>query len=115
MKEKPHNRVPDILRTILFNYESWLIGSSVSYVLNETNKRPKDFDCIIDPSQWQLACRILILHNFEVNSFGGFKVKTEMGDVDFWSQSLSDFIRHSKCKQFLGFNSSLIAFKENDR
>ena len=55
-----HRRLPPLLLYILKNFDAWLIGSSINYVEGHTDTPPKDYDCIVSPSDWLAVAQVLL-------------------------------------------------------
>ncbi len=91
-----HRRLPPLLLYILKNFDAWLIGSSINYVEGHTDTPPKDYDCIVSPSDWLAVAQVLLTQEkIDINTFGGFKVLSKGILIDFWPQTLSEFLKSS--------------------
>lgn len=104
---------PRLAYKILITYRSYLVGSSINYVLGSSNVVPKDFDIAVDPDDYQLACRLVATANEGawLNSFGGLKFNDRFGVyddarplVDIWPSTLDTYIRKNVDHKALSLN-----------
>ncbi len=85
------SKLPDFVRTAMFNPGVLLVGSACKWLIGEKNEVPGDFDIIVEPSQFQAVCRALSNTAVKVNSFGGLKI-IGPPSIDVIPLTLTDFI-----------------------
>lgn len=109
---KFHKALPNIARNILITYKSYLVGSAVKYMLQDDEVLPKDFDIIVDPEEYMLACRFAKDSYHVLNNFGGLKLtdniighqSSEVVYVDIWPSTLDTYIRKCVDTRVVSFN-----------
>lgn len=93
--ENNYCKLPKIIHDWMWLNKAWLVGSSIDWYLGKDGEyaQPKDLDILIPHNQWNNACK-LIDKSFiiKVNSLGGFKTILDGFSVDFWPDSLDNFL-----------------------
>lgn len=85
------SELPSIVRITLLQYQAFLVGSACKFLLDSTQPVPKDFDLLVNPLQFQDACKLLTGLPVAINSFGGIKC-LGTPSIDLIPLSLADFI-----------------------
>lgn len=86
-----YNKIPQIVKDILFKSEGWLVGSSIEKLLKDEDVR--DFDIVITDSDLYAKTISIYKENFMMfTTFGGIKLDINGVIIDIWHQSLSDFL-----------------------
>lgn len=87
-------KVPKLIRVLCKNYNAWIVGSAVKHILSVPTKpteKLRDIDVIVPLRYWNDAV-FLLPKDAKINSFGGFKFKTDGIECDVWCQDLSDYV-----------------------
>lgn len=88
-----YGQLPIPIRTVLLDCQAWVVGSGALWVLGERNDRPRDLDIVVPPPFWMAACRALNAINpgVHLNTFGGFKLKSDENYFDVWPMHLEEY------------------------
>lgn len=88
-----YNKLPKTVHDWLWLYKSWIVGSGVSWYINDLEKMPKDLDIVIPTVYWNDACKLLDKSIIiKTNTFGGFKTTLDGISVDFWPENIEDLL-----------------------
>lgn len=68
------NTLPSFVRATLLLHRAFLVGSGAEWFLTQLAPQPRDFDVLVDPHEYQDACKMLTGINVRINSFGGTTV-----------------------------------------
>lgn len=97
-----YRKLPEIIQSTLLTSEGWLVGSSISQLLD--NKEVKDYDIIVPSRElFQIVCKTLYgqAEQASINSFGGMKFILPNGiDIDIWSEELDHFLKNANRLQY---------------
>lgn len=67
--------LPSFVRIALLTRRAFLVGSGAEWFLDQAGREPpRDFDVLIDPHDFQDACKLLTGVDVRINSFGGVTV-----------------------------------------
>lgn len=110
-----YREVPPLIQMVLLTSEGWLVGSSITSLLNKENVN--DYDVIVPSRElFQIICKNLqtAAISMEINSFGGFKFKFENGlDLDIWPEELDHFLKSSlKVEYVFNMKRNILLKKE---
>ncbi len=92
---KIHQKLTPISRLLCYHHDAFIIGGAVPYLIGETDVKPKDIDIIVHPDKFRTVMMIMASkprEDFDVNSFGGFKIKDEGFTLDIWPDTIERFI-----------------------
>lgn len=91
---KPHRRLPPLARTLCFDCEGWVVGSTADYIANkDSSLNGRDLDIVIPSHHWNKASHICInADKISINSFGGFKCVSDGVEIDVWMDDVSDLL-----------------------
>ncbi len=95
---------------IAITYRAYLVGSAVEYMLETTNDRP-DFDLIVHPDDYMLACRMVKEKKPALNAFGGIKFFDKSSDIDMvdvWPGHLGEYMLKYETGKALAFNPNRV-------
>lgn len=85
-----YRELPKQIIDILAISQGWLVGSSISNILE--GKTPKDYDIIIKDVNHIATYSYIRQFPIEFNSFGGFRVKIDDLSIDVWIEELDHFL-----------------------
>lgn len=77
-------QLPGLVAQIVMSCNGFLVGGAANPEVTE----PRDYDIIIPIDSWFQAAQ-LIPKTATVNTFGGWKFKTEAYTVDIWPEGLN--------------------------
>jgi len=83
--------LPPVARTLCFNHDGWVVGSTAAYLIGINNEIQRDLDILIPFYEWGNACKI-VPAGTPANSFGGFKLKSDDVEIDLWAGDIGWFI-----------------------
>lgn len=86
-------KLPTLVRKLCYHCDGYIVGGAADYILGHTDK-VKDYDVIVPFNNWKLACSYTT-SNTEINSFGGFKQKSDGFKVDFWTDDVINVLTDS--------------------
>jgi hypothetical protein len=66
--------LPSFVRATLLLHRAFLVGSGAEWFLTQLTPQPRDFDVLVDPHEYQDACKMLTGVDVRINSFGGTTV-----------------------------------------
>jgi len=92
-KKNFYRKLPELIKSILITSEGWLVGTSISQILE--SKNVTDYDIIVpDRELFQIVTKQLSVDfDCEINSYGGLKFIGEDGTVvDIWCEELGHFL-----------------------
>ena len=75
--------------TVLLRLGGWLVGSAV------TDEKPKDYDILFEPAEWDKAQSVLpsmVKEGLRLTRFGGIRFYIGETAIDVWSTSLANYI-----------------------
>lgn len=110
--KKFYRSLPQDIVDILAVSNGWLIGSSISHVLD--NKIPVDYDIIVPQDTYRTLFRYLNKNSPTFNNHGGLKVDINGISIDIWIQSLESYLLNvSNFTYAYNFNKNLLI--KNDK
>lgn len=80
---KPHAMIGPVARRLCWIHSGVVLGSGALYLAGKVKEKPRDLDIVIPLGEWPTAC-LLIPEGAKANSFGGFKFKEGVVEVDVW-------------------------------
>lgn len=83
--------LPPVARTLCYNHEGWVVGSTAEYLLGLRDEPQRDLDILVPFYEWGNACRI-VPAGTPANSFGGFKLIDNDIEIDLWAGDIGWFI-----------------------
>lgn len=86
-------KIPKLVALLSVNFEAWIVGSAA----DPNNKEPRDWDVIVEFSQWEKAASLIPL-DAKPNSFRGWKCFEEGVEIDVWPGEIGFVMRSSKSK-----------------
>lgn len=99
---KIHEKLPPIARVLCYAYDGYIIGSSIPYLLSQTDEKPKDIDIVIPFDNWVKATKtISIWSDAKINKLGGFKVVDDGVIVDVWMDDVARVMMSLPSSQIL--------------
>lgn len=108
--------LPQDIKTILLISEGWLVGNSISNILEDF--APKDYDIVVtDVNKFGTVNKAiqLISDGYFLNNYGGFKYKLKSGIfVDIWPEELSHFLMTANRVDYVfNLKKAILLEKEN--
>lgn len=83
--------LPPVARTLCYNHEGWIVGSTAEYLVGIRDSPQRDLDILVPFYEWGNACRI-VPAGTPANSFGGFKLIDNTIEIDLWAGDIGWFI-----------------------
>lgn len=93
---KCHQYIPQVVKTICWNFDAWIVGSSATALFNKAAP-DSDWDVIVPPERWNEAALTLVEHKPLSNSFGGWKIPGRVV-IDVWPDTLNAYLLKSPIK-----------------